>query len=1689
MLDSGIPDIAIEKEKAVQKVEQRFHLSLSEELAEQKMEHLIDESVNAKITKCDQKNKNFAEMLNSKDTMKEKLCDECFHVIQMALRCKHQKINQAAADLLQAIIRDKCIISETNFVDDSLPLSVLKSVALLPVIKAPIQCKILTLIVEVMCKEERHITTELVMEALTLCLQTYENAEETSVRLACRAAITQIFTSFCTLPKVNEKVDHPHEFIAVAMDVTSLLNKVIEKINIINPQSDQIVILLDAIYSILSSQPIPITKHQPFINVIWCELSPCLMKMLGEPEKSTRDTTEGGEPLGRGHRSLITRNKSIFDHPEIVLSLYQIVEQLLRLLSTLPGMRSVLEAIFHKALLYPPVDQRFEALRVIRKIVGNEERLADIVAVSVFNESLTLWTLIIDCILECSQSGNIELASECLRTLQTFLNTASRLCANDNDNVLSPELTSLILESLPLEITISETNSEKNLPNVCSQKLDSVEPNDTKESDIDRNNSAVNLEVDQILEKLSFKYNEKKADSSRQFDRSSCDLSCQKELNTATYFIKELMSAIPKWLQIKSTIEVDEAIQEFSSSFFSEFMMAQKDAFELHGETQSQFLNSDALYLTAYATLAVILYKNSNESYDKKWFINEVLLSKCIVYSSDHWLNAVYDGVIKTEMDLQFSNNATVPLINVIEDYTGHDIKLMRDTRRIQQILIKKSEHSLAACKACRWLLSKTWDKLFSSPSNLLDLHCKLRRIIRPKAAEVFDQAIYTLLALAKLCTMIGLEKYNQIIIKRLVEVTCPINELRTLAAQEQVDSSTERSNKWSLRKSSVLAIEAILDIGMECGLHESDSWIDIIRCTEYVWEVERYLFSTTQSQANWKFFAYSGSASENIQCLDDILSEDSSDKLSNQTSSAVLCFLISLTNKFYDRVSRELNLIALCELLQSLVVVSENSLQNASNLMQLGKCVVDPTILLAPILTISMNLSARPLIHAMKIWPKITQHIVQCACFRGNEKLNNFAIEGLGNCVVKLMTNEANGFCYNQLIFQPLQDILCAEMCSEESQEQIVSLLATFVHSHSDMIGSGWRPLFSALKSLRIECHSEKESVSVPSATITIASTALQNLLKVERMLHSLFTSTDSADPHLLQRLTSRKRTQQCIDRHTNISSLVEPLSTVFIEEPFFNNYQAVLPTDLDGFLEAPQLTLPWENYTPSMRSCAEIYLSLLESLTAVTFVCPTLLQSNLLRTIADLIIEQVDTNFGIDFGAYGLSVLVFPMLQQWMRKGISEHENNLKQAVGLFTEVVKKYVMLQREENTWVNRVLLDTFTLLTECITCASDRIARLGYACLSFLVKSCVNSFTKEQWTIVIRSLWNATDLTLVHIRLLMKYYMSGSNDPKGDLGTVRVLTIQNSIFSCEALLSAQQVFLVDEQMNFSRSSSEKKQREVILSNSDGSEERILAHELVCILTSHLHILDLIGTLLLNGIDFPVDGHTAHHLKKFDERVESDDKCNLHMLSAEDIAILFRCVDASFVVARNFDKRLGLKMLIQDLFYFPTLPNLSKQTSLTWTIHSLGMYEMVRKCPMNKEGIAQWLSSNENTKNDQYYIKQLQLYHREVCTYACKLEKKTSAEVLRHLATSHVTPQVTLINDDSTEDDLHKLLTSGKTAEIISDYKRSKTAQSLLPTAKRINPFKENYEEEQNTTNEKLILNVKILNTLDWEQNHN
>lgn len=61
---------------------------------------------------------------------------------------------------------------------------------------------------------------------------------------------------------------------------------------------------------------------------------------------------------------------------------------------------------------------------------------------------------------------------------------------------------------------------------------------------------------------------------------------------------------------------------------------------------------------------------------------------------------------------------------------------------------------------------------------------------------------------------------------------------------------------------------------------------------------------------------------------------------------------------------------------MQNLVIASEKCQHYMSS--QKSSLLSDPTVILARIFAISMTLSTRPLIHAMKIWPKVAHHIVQ---------------------------------------------------------------------------------------------------------------------------------------------------------------------------------------------------------------------------------------------------------------------------------------------------------------------------------------------------------------------------------------------------------------------------------------------------------------------------------------------------------------------------------------------------------------------------------------------------------------------------------------------------------------------------------------------------------------------------------------
>lgn len=53
----------------------------------------------------------------------------------------------------------------------------------------------------------------------------------------------------------------------------------------------------------------------------------------------------------------------------------------------------------------------------------------------------------------------------------------------------------------------------------------------------------------------------------------------------------------------------------------------------------------------------------------------------------------------------------------------------------------------------------------------------------------------------------------------------------------------------------------------------------------------------------------------------------------------------------------------------------------------------------------------------------------------------------------------------FNQALFDIFQNILCSDICRNETQEHIVSILCDFIKKYSSSIGTGWKPLFKAIK------------------------------------------------------------------------------------------------------------------------------------------------------------------------------------------------------------------------------------------------------------------------------------------------------------------------------------------------------------------------------------------------------------------------------------------------------------------------------------------------------------------------------------------------------------------------------------------------------------------------------------------------
>ena len=130
------------------------------------------------------------------------------------------------------------------------------------------------------------------------------------------------------------------------------------------------------------------------------------------------------------------------------------------------------------------------------------------------------------------------------------------------------------------------------------------------------------------------------------------------EKNSALTYHKLLKNRMFRLNSIRSSIEIDQKIQEFSSQFCQDFS-AQSP--KVKDKSEGPIMNADGIYLTTYRVvhLNVKLRKENHynleeedqyPSISEKEFIDSILESGILIYLSSTWLSEVYKIVVSKDL-------------------------------------------------------------------------------------------------------------------------------------------------------------------------------------------------------------------------------------------------------------------------------------------------------------------------------------------------------------------------------------------------------------------------------------------------------------------------------------------------------------------------------------------------------------------------------------------------------------------------------------------------------------------------------------------------------------------------------------------------------------------------------------------------------------------------------------------------------------------------------------------------------------------------------------------------------------------------------------------------------------------------------------------------------------------------------
>uniref|UniRef100_A0A8D3CJQ9 SEC7 domain-containing protein n=1 Tax=Scophthalmus maximus TaxID=52904 RepID=A0A8D3CJQ9_SCOMX len=850
----------------------------------------------------------------------------------------------------------------------------------------------------------------------------------------------------------------------------------------------------------------------------------------------------------------------------------------------------------------------------------------------------------------------------------------------------------------------------------------------------------------------------------------------------------------------------------------------------------------------------------------------------------------------------------------------------------------------------------------------------------------------------------------------------------------EQRLEQMSRPQGVRLHTAHVLCMDAILNVGLEMGSHNHDCWPHVFRVTEYISSLEHTHFSdgsplpsslTTITQQSQQAAAGVDQGLE-LSCepspeaselglsqpviqplsIQELLRESGraggrgldlrgGSLMTGHGAATAVCTLSTQADRLFEEAATKLNMVGLVFFLQQLRKASQSQLFDSVtetgdySLAMPGeaKSTLEHRSLLLcrlgeAMLRIARNKN-RPLLHMMRAWSVVAPHLVEAACHK-ERHVSQRAVSFIHDVLLEVLTSwaELPHFHVNEALFRPLEHAMQLELCDEDVQDQVVTSIGELVEMCSPQILSGWRPLFSALRTVHssktdtkdyllgeyamgksqapvfdvFEAFINTDNIQVFANAATDYIMCLMKFVKglgevdYKEIGDCVLVSGHSSTDLCLPALDYLRRCSQLLAKIYRMPSKPVFLGARLASLPMRSQERSVSSEDgMDCVLQE------FDDDT----GLIQVWILLLEQLTAAVSNCPRQHQPPTLELLFSLL-REVTSVPGPGFAIFSVIQLLLPVMSLWLQRSHGDHAYwdmaaaNFKHAIGLSCELVVEHVNSFIHSDigyeSQINLMLKDLFKLLVSCVSEPAETISRVGCSCIRYVLVTVGPVFTEEMWRLACCALQDAFSATLEPVKNLLACFHSGSDSFSGDACEVKVAAPSHSP-SAEAeywriKAMAQQVFMLDTQCSPKTPSSkdgfEHAQSCVLiiempsdqLSNGH-AQKRIPFRTIVVSLLSHQVLLQNLSDILLEEFVKQPEGH---------ERVTpvTSDPGRptagfLRYISMTNLAIILDLLLDSYRTARDFDTRPGLKYLLMKVSGVCGAANLYRQSAMSFNLY--------------------------------------------------------------------------------------------------------------------------------------------------------